>query len=242
MDAGLLTIWSGICVNNRIFPCILPCYELLPLGDRFVSDCFHHHPVVGFKLPPAYSHLWRQNWVFSHSLRVSGLVSTRDKSAFVPPSLHRKFPFPAMGGDWFDDWVVGLQFEPDHLHHPALANRTFLRRRQIGRFCGDFRPLTSRTWSLCAFTHFCDDFWRSVSASQNSVPGGRPCSSCRGALCHGQRQPGKAVAGSTLRSSPPPRYPRLIAGRKNAESTAKSKRVTNVGAFRHGLRASPVRT
>jgi hypothetical protein len=31
-------------------------------------------------------------------------------------------------------------------HHPVSANRAFPIRRQIGRFCGDFRPLTS--WIL----------------------------------------------------------------------------------------------
>src|SRR5258705_6442896 len=48
--------------------------------------------------------------------------------------------------DRFDDWVVGLQFMPDYLHHPVFANRTFPIRLRIGRFCGDFRPLTS--WIL----------------------------------------------------------------------------------------------
>jgi hypothetical protein len=89
-----------------------------------VPDCLHH-PVVGLKLRPDYSHLKRQNGGFSYSLRVSGLVFAGDKSAFARPSLHRKFPFPAWGGDRFDDWLVGLQFEPDHLHHPAFSNRTF---------------------------------------------------------------------------------------------------------------------
>ena len=46
--------------------------------------------------------------------------------------------------DRFDDWVVGRQFVPDCLHHPVSANRAFPIRRQIGRFCGDFRPLNSR--------------------------------------------------------------------------------------------------
>ena len=119
-------------------------FPLIPPLRRVSHDCAHHHPVVGLKLPPAYSHLLRQNGDFSQSLRVSGLVSAGDKSAFARPSLHRKFPFPAWGGDWFDDWVVGLQFEPDHLHHPVSANRTFPIRRQIGPFSGDFRPLTSR--------------------------------------------------------------------------------------------------
>src|SRR5258706_6495244 len=46
--------------------------------------------------------------------------------------------------DRFDDWWVGLQFLRDKLHHPGSANRTFPARRRIGRFCGDFRPLSSR--------------------------------------------------------------------------------------------------
>src|SRR5258705_3571453 len=46
--------------------------------------------------------------------------------------------------DRFDDWVVGLQFVPDYLHHPVSANRRFSAQRQIGRFCGDFRLLAFR--------------------------------------------------------------------------------------------------
>jgi hypothetical protein len=93
------------------------------VGRQFVPKCLHH-PVVGLKLAQAYSHLLRQNGGFSHSLRVSGLVSAGDKSAFARPSLHRKFPFPPWGGDRFDDWLVGLQFEPDHLHHPVFRAQT----------------------------------------------------------------------------------------------------------------------
>jgi hypothetical protein len=78
--------------------------------------------------------------------------------------------------DGFDDWVVGLQFVPDYLHHPVSANRAFPIRRQTGRFCGDFRHLLPGVWSLQAFTLFRDDFWRPVSASKNSVPGGRALS------------------------------------------------------------------
>jgi len=33
----------------------------------------------------------------------------------------RKFPFPAQWGDGFDDWVVGLQFVPECLHHPVVG-------------------------------------------------------------------------------------------------------------------------
>jgi hypothetical protein len=64
-------------------------------------------------------------------------VSCRQKGVFGRLSLHQKFPFPPRG--WFDDWVVGLQFEPYCLHHPVLANRRFPARRQTGRFCGDFQ-------------------------------------------------------------------------------------------------------
>src|SRR5712675_144290 len=38
--------------------------------------------------------------------------------------------------DRFDDWVVGLQFVPDYLHHPVFANRAFPAPREIARFCG----------------------------------------------------------------------------------------------------------
>src|ERR1035437_2181145 len=38
----------------------------------------------------------------------------------------------------------GHRFDPCRAHHPVSANRTFPIRRQIGRFCGDFRPLISR--------------------------------------------------------------------------------------------------
>src|SRR5260370_3608261 len=58
-------------------------------------------------------------------------------------------------------------------HHPVSANRTFPIRGQIGPFCGDFRPALSRILSLRAFAHFGCGFWRFVSASKNSVPGGR---------------------------------------------------------------------
>jgi hypothetical protein len=72
-----------------------------------------------------------------------------------------------MGGDWFDDWVVGLQFEPD-----ALANRAIPVGRQMGRFYGTFGYPILGLWSPRASAHFSAGFWRSVSASQNSVPGG----------------------------------------------------------------------
>ena len=56
----------------------------------------------------------------------------------------RKFPFPAQWGDGFDDWVVGLQFVPECLHHAVVGLKlrsAFLRLlRQNGGF--------SRPWRL----------------------------------------------------------------------------------------------
>src|SRR5258706_498356 len=45
-------------------------------------------------------------------------------------------------------------------------------RRQIGRFCGDFRPLISRILVSPGVRAIWRLFWRPVSASKNSVPGG----------------------------------------------------------------------
>ena len=39
---------------------------------------------------------------------------------FVAQSLHWKLPFPTQVRDWFDDWVVGSQFDIYCLHHPVL--------------------------------------------------------------------------------------------------------------------------
>ena len=75
--------------------------------------------------------------------------------------------------DRFDDWVVGLQFVPDYLHHPVSANRTFPIRGQIGPFCGDFRPLISRIFVSVSAHPFWWRYLGPVSASKNSVPGGR---------------------------------------------------------------------
>jgi hypothetical protein len=80
-------LWIGLCwVISRILRarlCIANFRSRLRGGDRFddwvvgrqfVPDHLHHPVVVGLKLPPAYSHLLRQNGGFSHFLRVSGLV------------------------------------------------------------------------------------------------------------------------------------------------------------------------
>src|SRR5258705_7926036 len=67
-------------------------------------------------------------------------------------------------------------------HHPVLANHAFPTRRQIGRFCADFRVLNSWIFVSVGVRAFVDDFWRPVSASKNSVPGGRACARSPGAV------------------------------------------------------------
>jgi hypothetical protein len=116
---------------------------LISAGPRFEPWCAHR-PVAGCKLSQAFSQLLRGNGGFlaSHTSLKPSLLG--DEPAFAGLSLRRKFPFPARGGDRFDDWVVGHQFEPNYLHHPVFVNRRFPTRRQTGRFCGDFRPLNFR--------------------------------------------------------------------------------------------------
>ncbi len=80
---------------------------------------------------------------------VSASVSARQKGGSGPSVSASKNSVPDSGvRDRFDDWVVGLQFVPDYLHHPVSANRTFPIRGQIGPFCGDFRLALSRI--LCS--------------------------------------------------------------------------------------------
>jgi hypothetical protein len=43
---------------------------------------------------------------------------------FVAQSLHWKLPFPTQVRDWFDDWVVGSQFDIYCLHHSVVLNRS----------------------------------------------------------------------------------------------------------------------
>ena len=69
-------------------------------------------------------------------------------------------------------WVPGLS--PGAPTTQSSANRRFSTRRQIERFCGDFRSVSSRIFGLCQRLRVSTDgFWRFVSASKNSVPGGR---------------------------------------------------------------------
>ena len=80
---------------------------------------------------------------------------------------------------------MGDRFVSDCLrHHPVLANRAFPAQRQIGRFCGDFRPLISRIFVSVSAHPF---WWRYLGAClriqkfRSRRPGsgtksGRPCS------------------------------------------------------------------
>src|SRR5260370_11705698 len=81
--------------------------------------------------------------------------TTLFRSHFAARSLQQKIPFlTRLSETWFDPCVGGSQFGPDRLHHPVSANRAFPARRQVRRFCGDFRPLTSRVFSLCRRSRF----------------------------------------------------------------------------------------
>jgi hypothetical protein len=83
-----------------------------------------------------------------------------------------KISVPRSSGDRFDDWVMGLQFEPSYLHHPVSANRAFPARRQIGRFCGHFRPVDSQ---ILVRSRILVGFFGVLSLHlKNSVPGCRP--------------------------------------------------------------------
>ena len=70
--------------------------------------------------------------------------------------------------------------KPDIMAQPA--NRAFPIRRQIGRFCGDFRPLNSRVLVSVSVRAFEWRFLAPVSASKNSVPGGQTFSGSPTAL------------------------------------------------------------
>jgi hypothetical protein len=92
---------------------------------------------------PANSGLFR----FCPRLRVS-LCKTK-RRIWTSVSASKNSVPDSGGGDRFDDWVLGPQFEPYYLHHPVSANHSFPIRGQIGPFCRDFRPLTSHYFGLC---------------------------------------------------------------------------------------------
>jgi hypothetical protein len=96
--------------------------------------------------------------------------SLQDKKADLdPPSLHRKIPFPTRDvRDRFDDWVVGLQFVPDYLHHPVFRYRT-------PRVIRGFVPRTAGFFEFVLVSASVSARQKggsgpSVSASKNSVP------------------------------------------------------------------------
>src|SRR6202022_1501699 len=104
-----------------------------------------HHPVFRYRTPRVIRAFVPRTAGFFEFVLVSASVSARQKGGSGPSVSASKNSVPDSDvRDRFDDWVVGLQFVPDYLHHPVSANRTFPIRRQLGPFCGDFRPLTSR--------------------------------------------------------------------------------------------------
>src|SRR5258706_16085434 len=68
---------------------------------------------------------------------------------------------------------MGLRFDPYKPHHPVFPNCGNRRRLKRGRFCGDLAACFERSRSLRTITVSRVDFWPPVSASKNSVPGGR---------------------------------------------------------------------
>jgi len=55
---------------------------------------------------------------------VSASVSAGKKGGSRPSVSASKNSVPDSDfRDWFDDWVVGHQFEPNYLHHPVFPNR-----------------------------------------------------------------------------------------------------------------------
>jgi hypothetical protein len=115
------------------------------------------------------------------------------------PGPHWNFQWPAAVsppracfGPRFSKNSLFLRWRPVSLdcirHHPVSANRRFPIRRQIGRFCGDFRPLNSRIlvsaggrafWRRFLAPGLCIQKFRSrrpaLSAkSKGSIPGFAP--------------------------------------------------------------------
>jgi hypothetical protein len=114
------------------------------VGPQFEPYCLHH-PVFRYRTPVGVLAFLPRNAGFRPLLVVSVAVSGERKAGFCTPVSAPKISVPRSSGDRFDDWVVGLQFEPYRLHHPALANRIVPVGCQTGRFCGDFRPPNSQT-------------------------------------------------------------------------------------------------
>jgi hypothetical protein len=87
-------------------------------GSQF--EPYHlHHPVVGLKLPQAFSHLLRGNGGFLHSCASLDWSLLGDSRLLRARLRIANFRSRLGGGDRFDNWVVGRQFVPDCLHHPV---------------------------------------------------------------------------------------------------------------------------
>ena len=82
------------------------------VGHQFVPYNLHH-AVSGFKTRSSFSDLLRRNGGFLHSLASLHSVSAPKKAAFAAPSLQREIPFPAPGGDRFDDWMGVFRLGPE---------------------------------------------------------------------------------------------------------------------------------
>ena len=81
--------------------------------------------MVGLKLRKPFCIYWAGMGAFRTPCASLEWSLLGHKPAFARPSLHLKFPFPAWAETGSMTGVVGHQFEPNYLHHPALANRTF---------------------------------------------------------------------------------------------------------------------
>jgi hypothetical protein len=98
-------------------------------GDRFddwlVGHQFEpnylHHPVFRYRTSLGVFAFFPRNAGFRPFLVVSVSVSGERKAGFCTPVSASKISVPRSGGDRFDDWVVGPQFEPYCLHHPVLG-------------------------------------------------------------------------------------------------------------------------
>ena len=53
LGTGLVPRGSGQSGVPSEFPCIFPLNRKMPTGDRFATDCVHHHPVSTFPLSSA---------------------------------------------------------------------------------------------------------------------------------------------------------------------------------------------
>jgi len=147
--------------NPSFFFCELQAHSIVVMGKKYSLYClecrarrgcwqqfepFRHHPaVLRLKLRSASCVCCARMGLFAPCASLDqSLVG--DKAA--RRSLNRKLLFPARG-DWFDDWVVGHQFEPNYLHHPVSPNRRNRRRSETWLFLRGYSPVLFRSFGLC---------------------------------------------------------------------------------------------